>query len=333
MWNSDGFHIELTILWPFHDHSIWNPWCPWNNELAVVSANIDSMDSTWNSTWIPWIPGGFHMDYTREGKDLKAINYLLYVPEPLTLKDVVRDTESTQCWIGEFEHSTLIAWPVLDKGSESKPTGKKIRTKVSHHWPELEESSLPKRNRSMIRLQMKVQSFNQLDVAPMLSVWKLKHEDEQNLDLVACWEVKTVAFHNLVHVHRWQDHLENKNQRIGRTCHEMLWDEMAKWQPQPFMKVQSSDHPWCSAWAKCLKFRRQTKLGSKKGHTATIWCKHWLPDPIKIRPFTKQFYIQTIEMGPRSLFTNIQFEGGTCYQKCSIGIIISLAWELTTASA
>ena len=28
------------------------------------------MDSTWNSTWIPWIPGGFHMDYTGEGKDL-----------------------------------------------------------------------------------------------------------------------------------------------------------------------------------------------------------------------------------------------------------------------
>ena len=21
-------------------------------------------------TWIPWIPGGLHMDYTREGKDL-----------------------------------------------------------------------------------------------------------------------------------------------------------------------------------------------------------------------------------------------------------------------
>ena len=38
--------------------------------MAVVSANIDSMDSTWNSTWIPWIPGGFHMDYTGEGKDL-----------------------------------------------------------------------------------------------------------------------------------------------------------------------------------------------------------------------------------------------------------------------
>ena len=70
IWNSDGFHMELTIPWPFHDDSIWNPWCPWNNELAVVSANIDSMDSRWNSRWIPWIPGGFHMDYTREGKDL-----------------------------------------------------------------------------------------------------------------------------------------------------------------------------------------------------------------------------------------------------------------------
>ena len=23
--------------------------------------------------WIPWIPGGFHMDYTGEGKDLNEI--------------------------------------------------------------------------------------------------------------------------------------------------------------------------------------------------------------------------------------------------------------------
>ena len=58
IWNSDGFHMELTIPWPFHDHSTWNPWCPWNNELAVVSANIDSMDSRWNSRWIH----GFQVD-------------------------------------------------------------------------------------------------------------------------------------------------------------------------------------------------------------------------------------------------------------------------------
>ena len=37
---------------PFHDHSTWNPWSPWYNELAAVPANIHSMDST-------WIPYGF----------------------------------------------------------------------------------------------------------------------------------------------------------------------------------------------------------------------------------------------------------------------------------
>ena len=36
-------------------HSIWNPWCPWNNELAVVSANIHSgfhMELLMDSIWI-----------------------------------------------------------------------------------------------------------------------------------------------------------------------------------------------------------------------------------------------------------------------------------------
>ena len=23
--------MELTMPWPFHDHTTWNPWCPWNN--------------------------------------------------------------------------------------------------------------------------------------------------------------------------------------------------------------------------------------------------------------------------------------------------------------
>jgi len=43
------FYMELTIPWPFHDHSTWNPWCPWNNKLAEASANSDSMDSIWNN--------------------------------------------------------------------------------------------------------------------------------------------------------------------------------------------------------------------------------------------------------------------------------------------
>ena len=48
----------------------------------MVSANIDSMDSTWNSTWIPWIPGGFQMDYTGEGKDLKHCHVTSFLPQP-----------------------------------------------------------------------------------------------------------------------------------------------------------------------------------------------------------------------------------------------------------
>ena len=66
MWNSDGFHMELTIPWPFHDHSMIIPW----------SFHMESMMSM--EQWIGcglsqhWFHG-FHMDYTRECKDLHNI--------------------------------------------------------------------------------------------------------------------------------------------------------------------------------------------------------------------------------------------------------------------
>ena len=106
IWNSDGFHMELTIPWPFHDHSTWNPWCPWNDELAVVSANIDSMDSRWNSRWIPWIPGGFHMDYTGDGKDL--VKYC----ENLWL------LQATWAAIETGTFPSILFWPSPDSGDK-----------------------------------------------------------------------------------------------------------------------------------------------------------------------------------------------------------------------
>ena len=42
----------------------------------MESSGIHDVHGTMNWLWsqptlIPWVPGGFHMDYTREGKDLK----------------------------------------------------------------------------------------------------------------------------------------------------------------------------------------------------------------------------------------------------------------------
>ena len=64
----------------------WNPYglVPWNpyglvhgipGGYAYIPYGIHDVHGTMNwlrsqPTLIPWIPGGFHMDYTGEGKDL-----------------------------------------------------------------------------------------------------------------------------------------------------------------------------------------------------------------------------------------------------------------------
>ena len=57
--------MVLDSTWndEFHDHSM------------IIPYGIHDVHGTMNWLWsqptlIPWIPGGFHMDYTREGKDL-----------------------------------------------------------------------------------------------------------------------------------------------------------------------------------------------------------------------------------------------------------------------
>ena len=68
------------------DHSMESIWTiPWNpyglihgihGGYAYIPYGIHDVHGTMNWLWsqptlIPWVPGGFHMDYTREGKDLK----------------------------------------------------------------------------------------------------------------------------------------------------------------------------------------------------------------------------------------------------------------------
>ena len=57
-----GIHMEWVIPWPFHDYSIWIPWCLWNEKMAGVSAKSHSIWIPWNGRWIPWIPYAFHME-------------------------------------------------------------------------------------------------------------------------------------------------------------------------------------------------------------------------------------------------------------------------------
>ena len=73
MWNSDGIHMELTIPWPFHDHSMTIPW----------SFHMESMMSM--EPWIGCGPSqhwfhGFHMEFHMDSMDSRWILHGIHPP-------------------------------------------------------------------------------------------------------------------------------------------------------------------------------------------------------------------------------------------------------------
>jgi len=72
IWNFSGIHLELF-------HGIQGGYAPIPYRIdhsMIIPHGIHDVYGIRNwlgplPTSIPWIPGGFHMDYTEEGKDLQ----------------------------------------------------------------------------------------------------------------------------------------------------------------------------------------------------------------------------------------------------------------------